>query len=237
MFRSVRHWWDSGRGRITARLFLFEFVVVVAGVLTAQALANWVGSRAEDRALRQEDQRFRYEIARTRQNARIWLAATPCLEQRVIHVIREASSGGRLSPEELSPPRFIGYTVEELSPDIDRAFRSRFPARIVDTYAGISSASNALVDSYRAIRQNWDRFALLDPQLGEPSAADRATVRDVGVQVRSQLRLLHYQAEAIERAAGRLGVEPITSDAEMGTASPVRSCSEIWSAGRIWSEN
>ena len=47
MFQAIRHWWDSGRGKITTRLFLFEFVVVVAGVLTAQALAEWVHDRAE----------------------------------------------------------------------------------------------------------------------------------------------------------------------------------------------
>lgn len=30
MFRTVRHWWSEGSGQHTARLFQFEFVVVVA---------------------------------------------------------------------------------------------------------------------------------------------------------------------------------------------------------------
>ena len=51
MFHAVRQWWGSGRGKITARLFAFEFLVVVAGVLTAQALANWVADRADQRAI------------------------------------------------------------------------------------------------------------------------------------------------------------------------------------------
>ena len=59
MFQTVRHWWGSGRGKVTARLFLFEFLVVVAGVLTAQALANWVADRAEQRAVSEEDKRVR----------------------------------------------------------------------------------------------------------------------------------------------------------------------------------
>ena len=50
MFQAVRQWWGNGRGKLTARLFVFEFVVVVAGVLAAQALANWVGTRAEREA-------------------------------------------------------------------------------------------------------------------------------------------------------------------------------------------
>ena len=42
MFQTVRHWWGSGRGKITARLFLFELLVVVIGVLIAQMLAGYV---------------------------------------------------------------------------------------------------------------------------------------------------------------------------------------------------
>ena len=48
MFRTVRHWWSEGSGQHTARLFVFEFVVVVAGVLVAQGLANWVQQQAEN---------------------------------------------------------------------------------------------------------------------------------------------------------------------------------------------
>lgn len=236
MFQAVRRWWGSGRGKVTTRLFLFEFVVVVAGVFTAQALASWLGDRAEDRAIHEENERIRFEIGRARQNARVWLAATPCLEERVSHIIRKASSEGQLSPEEINPPRFLGYVVGELSPDVDRAFRSQFSARTVDTYAGISSASNAIVDTYREMRQDWERFALLDPDLGTPSPADRATVRDVGVQIRSQLRRLRVQAEAIEQAAGQLGIEPRTSDAIVGDATPIENCAEIWRTGIIWRE-
>jgi hypothetical protein len=39
VFQTVRHWWGSGRGKVTARLFLFELFVVIAGVLIAQGLA------------------------------------------------------------------------------------------------------------------------------------------------------------------------------------------------------
>ena len=31
MFRTVRYWWSEGSGQRTARLFVFEFVVVLAG--------------------------------------------------------------------------------------------------------------------------------------------------------------------------------------------------------------
>ena len=234
MFHAVRRWWSGGRGKVTARLFLFEFLVVVAGVLTAQALANWVADRAEQRAVTEEDKRVRYEVGRARQVARIWAAAAPCLVQRVERVARQASADDPIDPGQLKVPTFIGYTVEPFSPDMNREFHDRFGNERVDNYAVVTAASTTLVNSYRDVRRGWDRFALLDPALGPTSAADRATVRDIAVQLRSQLELIRASAEMIESTAASLEIPPLTSDADFGAAVPVTSCDEIWRTGRIW---
>jgi hypothetical protein len=236
MFQTVRHWWGSGRGKITLRLFLFEFTVVVAGVLAAQGLASWVGSRAEDRAVDEEHARMLYEIGRTRQNARIWLAAAPCLEQRVDSIVRKAATDAVFTSDELALPQFIGYTVEGLSPDMYRQFRDRFGADRVDDYTATGSAADAVFTAYREVLRGWDRFALVDPAMGQPSTADRATVRDVALQVRSQIRRLRIQAREVERISDRLGIAPLTENSTTGVAVPVTNCVEIWQTGRIWHE-
>jgi hypothetical protein len=234
MFQTVRHWWHGGRGKAMLRLFLFEFLVVVAGVLTAQALANWVADRAEQRAVNDEDLRVRYEIGRARQVARVWLAATPCLEARVNDVIRKASSARALEPDDFDPPRFIGYTVEPFSPDMNREFHDRLGTDRVENYAVVTAATVTLVDTYRDVRRGWDRFALLDPSLGPASGTDRSTVRDVAVQLRSQLALIRGSAEMIESTAARLDIRPLKSDADFGAVMPATSCAEIWRTGKIW---
>ena len=61
MFQTVRHWWASGRGKITARLFVFELFVVVAGVMIAQGLANWVASENSDEEMAEARARFIHE--------------------------------------------------------------------------------------------------------------------------------------------------------------------------------
>ncbi|HET7575363.1 MAG TPA: hypothetical protein VFK19_02215 [Sphingomicrobium sp.] len=215
-------------------MFLFEFLVVVAGVLTAQALANWVADRAEQRAINEEDMRVRYEIGRSRQVARVWIAAAPCLEARVNSVIRKASSNRSLEADDFSPPRFIGYTVEPFSPDMNREFHDRLGNDRVDNYAVVTAASTTLVDTYRDVRRGWDRFALLDPALGPASAADRTTVRDVAVQLRSQLDLIRTSATMIESTAASLEIPPLKSDADFGAVMPVTNCGEIWRTRRIW---
>jgi len=236
MFHAIRQWWSNGRGKVTTRLFLFEFVVVVAGVLTAQALASWVTDRVERRAINEEDERVRYEIGRTRQVARIWSASVPCLVERVESIARQASTDGPVDVGELRPPRFIGYTVEPLSPDMNREFHDRFGNERVDNYIVVASASATLLNTYRDVRTGWNRFALLDPALGRPSAADRTTVRDVAVQLRSQLDLIRTAAEMIETTAAGLDIPPLKSNAEFGAVGPVTKCSEVWSTGRIWRE-
>lgn len=236
MFRTVRQWWGSGRGKVSARLFLFEFVVVVAGVLTAQSLASWVAGRAEQRAVSDEDKRVRYEIGRARQVAGIWSAAVPCLVQRVESVARQAATKDPIDADELKVPRFFGYTVQPFSSDMDREFHARFGNERVDNYAVIISASSTILDSYREVRQGWDRLALLDPALGSPSDADRSTVRDVAVQLRSQLELIGTAAKMVDSTAAGLGIAPLTSGADFGAVLPVENCSEIWRTGRIWRE-
>lgn len=236
MFRAVRQWWGNGRGKVTARLFLFEFVVVVAGVLTAQALASWVADRVEQRAVKEEDKRVRYEIGRARQVARIWSASVPCLVERVESIARKAATNGLVDAGDLKVPRFVGYTVEPLSPDMNREFHDRFGNERIDNYTVVATASVGIVNAYRDVRRGWDRFSLLDPALGPSSAADRATVRDVAVQLRSQLQFIGMSAEMIEATAAGLEIQPLKSDADFGAIVPVTNCNEIWRTGRIWRE-
>ena len=147
---------------------------------------------------------------------------------------RQASTAESIAPGELKVPRFIGYTIEPVPADMNREFHDRLGNERVDNYAVVSSASVTLVGAYRDVRRGWDRFALLDPALGAASAADRATVRDVAVQLRSQLDLISASAEMIEQTSARLGIPALKSGADFGAVMPVTTCTEIWRTRRIW---
>ena len=62
MFQTVRHWWGSGHGKVTARLFLFELFVVIAGVLIAQGLAGYAQRQASLGQMESERARVRNEL-------------------------------------------------------------------------------------------------------------------------------------------------------------------------------
>jgi hypothetical protein len=62
-------------------------------------------------------------------------------------------------------------------------------------------------------------------------------VRDVAVQLRSQLELILTAAESIDSTAAGLGIAPLTSGADFGAVLPVKNCNEIWRTGQIWRDD
>lgn len=83
MFRTVRHWWQAGDGKITARLFVFELFVVVAGVLIALGAEQLVSNWHWQGEVRDADRRISDEIGNNLVNAHERLAINDCLELRL----------------------------------------------------------------------------------------------------------------------------------------------------------
>ncbi len=98
IFQAVRRWWGSGRSKVIARLFAFEFVVVMAGVLAAQALANSVQHRADLGRMEVERARVRYELETAYSINQAWNRAVPCLNERLTAVDGRKAVVGRRPP-------------------------------------------------------------------------------------------------------------------------------------------
>ena len=97
MFRTVRYWWSEGSGQRTARLFVFEFVVVVAGVLVAQGLGHSAHDRGVDRQVTEESAQIVYQIGRTQQYDKVLSVAAPCLRARITDLHRSCRHPAALS--------------------------------------------------------------------------------------------------------------------------------------------
>src|SRR5437868_7784966 len=86
MFRAVRDsllnrgtLFRSHRLQRTGRLFLFEFVVVLLGVLAAQMLQGWVADRQSRRQASAAVAQLRVEAATMVSQAGFWRRSGPCL--------------------------------------------------------------------------------------------------------------------------------------------------------------
>jgi len=216
MFATVREKlagaWQRLREGSLIRLFLFEFVVVLLGVLAAQWVADW----AENNRLRAEAAK-QYEL--TRQTARnfahlqrFWAMHGQCILDRSMTVARVAAEGGTMSSADIGRPslpliRSVGWT------DVMRqAGMELYGAEKMEAATDVISQANYFMDVHVSIREQWATFALLDPANGPPSALDRANVRVSAIRVANHVRLLLYKSTESADDLQSLDVERLSDD-------------------------
>lgn len=235
MFRTVRHWWFEGNGQHTARLFVFEFVVVVAGVLVAQSLGEWIHDRDIDRQVTDENARVEYQIGRTQQFNKLQRVAAPCLRERMLSMIAAIDSGQRYSDDYLTLPRLGGYTVEPVSPAVNLPMRDKYGAKHMEDFFLANVIAESGLTAAKDLGDQWTKFALLNPRYGTLEGADRASMRAAGAQALRDLGRIQLDAVSLETLGKGLGITPITSaDGRRGQAVfPAHNCDEIWRTGSI----
>jgi hypothetical protein len=243
MFRAVR---DSSakagalfhgyRLQRTARLFIFELLVVIVGVLIAQGLANLVGDRATQRQVSEEHSRLDFELGRSRQTSEAWRVAIPCLRKRV-DALMDASESGRspLLERDIAMPGGGYYMVEPISSDIARPFRDRYGADRSDIYFLANETSHRIADNIYEARQEWAKFGLLSLGPGRLNEIDKSQLRAAGIRVRWLLKTIDSQAGAMDELGRQLGIAPIASDNAIEIlGTPVSNCDEIWRNNSIY---
>jgi hypothetical protein len=227
MFQTVRHWWSGGRGKITLRLFAFEFLVVVAGVLVAQALANYAQDRAAVAQMEAERSRVRYELQTVHSMFRSWNVAVPCLNDRMTEVM----SGKPLSSQDLHRPSMP--TPNFAPPD-------SFTLNLIAQHYGVaeknrlkSVADNVITHAARddLIVTAWGRLMLVDPANGAISEADRQQARIAAAEIKGYLRSMEVITRYGLETLAKLKVQARNND-EPGTG-PAKTCAAIWKSGRI----
>ena len=229
MFHAVRQWWSGGRGRITARLFLFELCVVIAGVLIAQALASEVARRGELARMERSDKLARVEMGISYGTALVWQRAGPCLADRMAEIMRSASTGP--VPETLLARPALGQLVfSPLSPDELQLLREKKGAAhadLVETFASNAGDFNRRV---LGVADTWGRMDLVNASFGEVTAADRVEARAAAADIRAHLRTIAIINRRIVSRSRSAGIQPIY---ELAGSGPAESCAAIWRSGRI----
>ena len=232
MFRTVRHWWLEGNGRHTARLFVFEFVVVVAGVLVAQSLGEWMHDREIDRQVTEENARVEYQIGRTQQFDRVWSVAAPCFRERMLSMIAAIDSGQRYPDDYLMLPVLAGYTVEPVSPAIALPMRDKYGAKRMEDFFAANRIAESGLTAAKDLGDQWTKFAVLNPRYGTLEGADRASMRTAAAQALRDLGRIQLDAASLETLGTRLRIAPIAS-AGGQAIFPAHNCDEIWRRGSI----
>lgn len=229
MFQAVRHWWHSGRGQHTVRLFAFELFVVMIGVLAAQEIQSWSQRRTAIKEVESVHEQLWNDFSVYRAIARVDEAAVPCFEQRADQVLRAAGNSAPTAPALLTPAHLAGMGPDDISPENVILFRERYGYALYDRVGSMEFNLKTHEDATRSIEQLWYDFQRLDPGNGNISEADRAAVRQAAIRMKSDLAALHHSDRLIELITSQMG---IPARRQM-TSKAVGSCAAIWKVGSV----
>jgi hypothetical protein len=227
MFRAVRQWWSRGRGKVTARLFLFEIVVVMVGVLLAQGLQQAMADRSAHRHMVEERVRAREQLSGAHMMFRVWEAAVPCLDARMSQIMAGGGADAKLLRRPIFPvPSYLPPDQQSLLliGDLFGQDERDLYIAIADNVANLQDRSGRIIDS-------WGRFDLLDPANGVPTADDRADVRRAAADIKAQLKSLKFSTMIARKRLERLQIPAFVR--ERPWTGPAQSCDAIWNNGNL----
>jgi hypothetical protein len=219
MFKAVRDTarrggaaFHSRRIQRTARLFLFEFVVVLLGVLAAQMLQEFVAERRS-----RGDAEFAYgqlqqNIANMKAIASFWNRSAPCLINHVEMIASAASAGRMLAPKAIGRPALPTPEFTDWTEATRAAVERRFGSQIVADHDSVGQQAQIIVGFNREIASDWSAFPLLDDRLGAASVEDRANVRLAAARALTQLKMQRFKVIEIGRVGSRYSVAPSAED-------------------------
>lgn len=213
MFKAVRdHSKRAGaafrdrRLQRAGRLFLFEFVVVLLGVLAAQMLQSWASRRqARDQASAAVTH-LRGEAAQMLSGARFWDENAQCLRDHVRDIAIAAAQGRNMSARDIGRPALPTPEVTQWDQATLLAVRASYGEPVVQAYQDLEKDAEITIGFNSEIARDWAVFGLLDSELGELLPTDRANVRLAAMKVQTQIRMEQFKAQETVRTAGRLDV-------------------------------
>ena len=200
MFLSVREYFRQRGGRMhaarLARLFAFEFAIVVLGVFVAQSLqASFQRSgRIEDG--REVASSMRGAVQHYNAIAVVGLRAEECFADRLDELAAINLAGGRVDDGMLGIPRLGGVNEFRFSPSDYSAARLASGDQFV---ADARGAADRLDDNDTIVARlldNWITVSLLERRHGPLDADDRRAIRDALIAVRADWGALlsYYRA-------------------------------------------
>ena len=238
MFQSsreqIRHAWQGLRERGTLRLFAFEFVVVLLGVLAAQVIQNVSQERARQQDAQETLVRLRQQMSDAKDHSDTWRAALPCLQERVEQIMRAASIDGPVAIETTRRPKLNQLISTTASPEQFARIAGEVGTKPDIALQDVVTRIDAITAASLSIRQSWDMFRLLDPSLGRPSPLDRAAARAAGASILTELRSIQFASDMIDIDARIMPAGHPTPFDPLTQTLPVRNCAEIWPNGTAY---
>ena len=222
MFSSVRHWWHGGKGKTTARLFVFELFVVVAGVLIALSADELVSDWHWRGEVRESDRRISDELGYNLVNAYERLAINDCLEPQLAKLRDELNKSESMWAG--SRARFLNDIYNPVFPPVYRTPNRPWPKDAWETALNGETISHfrpervaelaALYREFAGLQRSQSEELDLAASLGDlafpgpiSAAERRANLKLVAKLGALNSRIVFQSRLVLEKAAGA-GLSP-----------------------------
>ena len=222
MFRTVRHWWQEGDGKTTARLFVFELFVVVAGVLIALSAEELVSTWHWKGEVRDTDRRISDELRYNLVNAYERLAINDCLEPQLTELRDELSEGEPMWTG--SQARFANDIYHPAFPPVYRSPNRPWPRDAWETalngeilghfrperVAELAALFNEISSLQRGQSEELDLAASLGDLAfpGPISAAERRASLKLVAKLGALNARIVFQSRLVLKSAADIGLSP-----------------------------
>ncbi len=222
MFRTVRHWWQGGDGKTTARLFVFELFVVVAGVLIALGAEQLVSNWHWHGEVRDSDRRISDELGYNLVNAYERLAINDCLEPRLAELRDELIKGEPMWTG--SRARFANDIYNPVFPPVYRTPNRSWPKDAWETALNGETLGHfrpervakfaALFDEVSSLRRSQSEELDLAASLGDLafpgpiSAAERRANLKLVAKLGALNARIVFQSRLVLKNAADAGLSP-----------------------------
>lgn len=210
---SLRGWLGKVRGRRWLRLFVFEFFVILLGVLAAQALQNWFAERAERRSAVMARATLDRNLDSLGRSAEIRMRDALCNRYRLA-AIQQAILERRTPTISLAPPDEALVVDFGWSAEVAALLREHFGDEVVDRYANIALWEDALRRAQAEEQRSWAGIGRLSPAFGSPTAEDYSLAKSSMISAYQDLRRVGYATGNIARKLEQAGIEPDMSELE-----------------------
>lgn len=220
--------WQDLRSRGMIRLFLFEFAVVLLGVLAAQGLQGWAQQRSAEARLEGSVTRLNEAIGTNLFSAHAWAAAVPCLRDRLKDIMHHAGEQRDVPSEWLERPSISGTVPLPLTADDELLLRRVQGHEQASIFVDAEADRKSLDRGIQIVADRWVSLAVIDPKLGEVQPGDRTNARHDAAQMLSALRRIEIVSRSLIEWGEHNGFEP-----DSGDGRTIRNCEEMWTTGHM----
>jgi hypothetical protein len=155
-----------GRGRRLAQLFVFEFVVVLLGVLAAALLQDWFAERKDARSAQAAVAALDEETRRFADAAEYRMRAHDCETARLARLGELIRTGGTATEAERDSPLMPMPVITDWSEDTKQIVTRHVGKQAVNRYGALRLLAQMISERQRQLEDQWADFLLLRPGAG-----------------------------------------------------------------------